>query len=154
MPQENVRLLNSRCVSGRHPDDKVGDSGDVSSGSSRESDSDNVHLLCLSKGPDHIFRVPGCRKANQDIARFAGTFKHPGKDIFKRIIVRNGRKKTGIYRERFAGERWAIVAEASAKLGGQVLGVGSAAAVAAEKDPVPTPERIAAFIADNLKGRQ
>ena len=84
---------------------------------------------------------PEVEIADEHVALAAERANLPLEHLLEAVVVADRGQRRGVGGERDGGERRAVVDEASDEFGGDVLGVGGAAAVAGEQDLAAAFER-------------
>ncbi len=79
-------------------------------------------------------------KGPEDVVFFDKGFDLTAEDLFEAVVVADGGEDGGIGGKSDGGQAFAMAAEASDQLGGNVLGIGRGAAVAAQVDAAAVPK--------------
>lgn len=134
MAHHDMRLLDAGGIGGGHVEAEVGQLLHLATATAGQRHGLDAHFAGLLKGIDDILRVAGSGDAHQHIACVAGASEQPGEDMFKAIVVTHGGQIGGIAVQGLGIQGRTVEVETAGEFGGQMLGVGRAAAVATEVD--------------------
>ena len=93
-------------------------------------------------GPQHVRRVAAGRDRDRDVAGAAERLHLAREDLVVAVVVGDGGERRGVGGERDRRQRAPLARHATDELGGDVLRVGRAAAVAEEQQLVPAAEGV------------
>ncbi len=99
-----------------------------------EADGGEFHGAGGFKGFENVRAFAGGGDADSDVALFAERLDLAGEEMIEAVIIADGGEGGCIRGEREGGDGFAVADIAYGQFGGEVLGVGGAAAIAEEQD--------------------
>jgi len=134
MPQQTMHFLNAGGGLAGDGDQQIHRAAQLAAGFAGEGGSENAGRFSLPHGRENIRTVSRRREGKRQIARAAKRFDLAREDLVEAEIVAASRERRSVGGERQSRQRAAVFGEADGELGGEVLRVGSAAAIAEEED--------------------
>jgi len=138
---QDVALLNARSLFRRNANSTIGEILDCAAGSSGQRH--GVDGFCLSrlKGPQHVAGISAGGNAHGDVTGFAERFELSFKDEVEAVIVASScqRRSVGVRRQR--RQRTPLFEVAAGEFRGEMLCVGSAAAISKKKNLASSAQR-------------
>ncbi len=134
MSDHDVAFLDTRRVGGGHVQEDLRVILHPAAGLAGHGDDVHAHLLGHFEGIEDVLGVAGGGDAHDDVAGFGGAAQKAREDKVVAVVVAHGGEVGGVAMEGFGVERRPVEVEAAGEFGGEVLGVGRTAAVAAEVD--------------------
>lgn len=136
MPDGDVRFLDSLSISRRHVDQQVNLAGELSARFTRQASDECTPLASGLDGLQYIGAVSAGRERNEDVAGGRERFNLARKNAFKSKIISGGGQNGWIRRERNRRKTAAVAFEPHYELGGEMLCVSRASAIAEKDDLV------------------
>ena len=127
---ERVALLNARRNLRRGADAMIGNSAEFAARFAGESHSGQAKFFCGEQTGDYVWGIAAGGDADGNVAGTGQGFDLAGENLIETVIVANGGEAGSIDGESQSGERRPVKGEAADEFGGDVLGIGGAAAIA------------------------
>src|SRR5581483_11750932 len=153
MAKQDVRLLNAGCVGRGDAQTDVGELGQAAATLAGDSHGRDVELARAAQCSTDIAAVARCRQAYHNVARLAERLHLPLEYLFEAEVVADGGEDGDVGGEGKGIQRAAWPAEAPYEFSGQVLRVGSAAAIAAPDNLAAAQQAADQQIGGTLEGR-
>ena len=141
MPDHDVAFLDAGGIFGGYIQQDVGEIFHRPAGCAGHGDDLNAHLLGRFEGFEDVFGIAGGGDAHDDIAGFGSAPQESREDEVIAIVVAHGGEVGGVAVKGLGVERRPIEVETAGKFRSEVLGIGRAAAVAAEMDLAAIAQR-------------